>query len=203
MLASEVLMDQTPVAELVDAARRGDQGAWDALVDRFLPLVDSVARRYRMAHADVEDVEGEVWRRLVEHLDDIREPRALPGWIVTTTSRVCLHVLRGSGHVSPLDPLSSSPLDVGADPGMVDDDLLREERHHALREALLELPADRRELLVLLLRDPPVPYSEISQRLGIPEGSIGPTRRRALDQLRRTAAFRAFFAEELAVEPRR
>ena len=68
------------------------------------------------------------------------------------------------------------------------DDLVAAERRQALREALAELPASRRDLLMLLLADPPLAYAEISARLGIPIGSIGPTRARALEQLRRTQA---------------
>jgi DNA-directed RNA polymerase specialized sigma24 family protein len=74
-------------------------------------------------------------------------------------------------------------------------DLLAVERRQLLREALAELPADRRELLLLLLADPPVPYEDISARLGIPIGSIGPTRARALEQLRRSRALRELASE--------
>ena len=89
----------------------------------------------------------------------------------------------------------STPRRTGSSTGVVDDvagdDLVALERRQALREALAELPGARRELLLLLLADPPVGYAEISERLGIPVGSIGPTRARAFDQLRKTRALRA------------
>lgn len=179
-----------PLSTLVLAAREGDQHAWDALVDRFLPLVGAVARSHRLSAADGDDVSQTVWLRLVEHLDDLREPAALPGWIRTTARHECLRLLAARGRTRPTDPQAEAGgLDaVAADTAA--DDLLLDERRRLLLEALAELPAGRRDLLLLLLEDPPVAYDEISRRLGIPIGSIGPTRARALDQLRRTSALR-------------
>ena len=98
-------MDTTdPLATLVHAAREGDQGAWDAIVDRFLPLVGAIIRRHRLSEADGDDVSQTVWLRLVEHLDALREPDALPGWIRTTTRNECLRVLAARGRVRPVDP---------------------------------------------------------------------------------------------------
>jgi len=178
-----------PLATLVPAAREGDQHAWNAIVDRFLPLVGAIIRRHRLSEADGDDVSQTVWLRLVEHLDALREPDALPGWIRTTTRNECLRLLAIRGRVRPVDPQDNGGLDmVAAD--VAGEDLLAAERRQALREALAELPAGRRDLLLLLLTDPPLAYEEISGRLGIPIGSIGPTRARALEQLRRTRAVR-------------
>ena len=80
--------------DLVTRARAGDQASWNALVDRFLPLVNGVIRRFRLSSADADDVNQTVWLRLVEHLGDLREPRALPGWLVTTTRNEALRVIR-------------------------------------------------------------------------------------------------------------
>ncbi|MGB7981336.1 MAG: sigma-70 family RNA polymerase sigma factor [Candidatus Nanopelagicales bacterium] len=186
--------ERESVTALVDGARSGDSRAWDTLVDRYLPLVSALIARHRLRGADAEDVNQTVWLSLVEHLDALREPEALPGWIATTTRNECLRWLRMHQRTTPVDPQAPSPFDaIGVD-HEVDDDLLRAERHHALREALVELPEPRRELLTLLLADPPMPYGEISERLGIPVGSIGPTRARALETLRRSPALSAFGA---------
>ena len=183
-------MDTTqPLATLVPAAREGDQHAWDAIVDRFLPLVGSVIRQHRLSEADGDDVSQTVWLRLVEHLGALREPDALPGWIRTTTRNECLRVINARGRMRPVDPQEGVGLDVAVD-DVADAELIAAERRQVLRDALDELPAARRDLLLLLLTDPPIPYEEISARLGIPIGSIGPTRARALDQLRRTRALR-------------
>ncbi|MBU2693754.1 hypothetical protein CCO04_01520 [Pimelobacter sp. 30-1] len=174
---------------LVPAAREGDQHAWDTIVDRFLPLVEAIVRRHRLTEADGDDVSQTVWLRLVEHLGDLREPDALPGWIRTTTRNECLRLLAARGRVRPVDPQDDAGLDAVTE-DTTDAGLLDAERVHVLAEALAELPAARRELLLLLLADPPVAYEEISRLLGMPIGSIGPTRARALDQLRRTRALR-------------
>ena len=188
-------MDTTyPLAELVRAAREGDSSAWDAIVERFLPLVDAIARRHRLSEADGDDVSQTVWLRLVEHLDELREPAALPGWIKTTARNECLRVLAARGRVRPVDPQDDSGLDA-VELDVADEELLAAERRQLLREALDELPAARRELLLLLLADPPVGYEAISERLGIPVGSIGPTRARALEQLRRTRALKGIGPE--------
>jgi RNA polymerase sigma factor (sigma-70 family) len=190
----EARMQQTrDVADLVHAAQQGDQSAWNDLVDRFLPLVTAVVRRYRLSEADADDVNQTVWLRLVEHLDEIREPRALPGWLVTTTRNEALRVIRRRGRDVPLDPHGHT-LGLLYEVNDMDEGMIRDEVAQALRDALLELSPARRELLTLLLADPPLSYDEISNRLGIPIGSIGPTRARALEQLRNTKAMRALMA---------
>src|SRR5689334_19465726 len=152
------LMDTTePLATLVPAAREGDQHAWDTIVDRFLPLVGSVIRQHRLSEADGDDVSQTVWLRLVEHLGDLREPDALPGWIRTTTRNECLRVINARGRMRPVDPQEGVGLDVPV-ADVADEELIAAERRQVLRDALAELPAARRELLLLLLTDPPVAY---------------------------------------------
>lgn len=185
-----------PLQALVASAREGDQSAWNAIVERFLPLVCALVRRHRLSEADGDDVCQTVWLRLVEHLDDLREPAALPGWISTTTRNECLRLLAARKRMTPVDPMDSPSLEGVTEDLSIADVVALEERH-ALREGLAELPSGRRELLLLLLTDPPIPYADISERLGIPVGSIGPTRARALDQLRNTRAVRAIMTSEL------
>ncbi len=182
------------VALLVVAARRGDEEAWNAIVERYLPLVYSVTRAHRLPQRDAEDVNQTVWLRLIEHLDDIREPRALPKWIMTTTKHECLRLIRSRQREVPIDPLVESSLET-TEQHEIDADMLRAERHQVLRDALAELSPRHRELLLLLMADPPISNREISRLLDIPIGSIGPTRARCLERLRATPAMRAFLAE--------
>jgi RNA polymerase sigma factor (sigma-70 family) len=174
---------QGSLIDRVNAARAGDEDAWNALVDRFLPLVTSVIAKYRLQASDAADVNQTVWLRLVEHLDDLREPRALPGWLATTARNESLQIIRRLGRNTPTDP-QRAPWERPNHRPELDNDLIREERAIALRDAMLELPPRGRELLRLLMVDPPLSYDQISVLLGIPKGSIGPTRARILDKLR-------------------
>ena len=183
--ADEVLRD------LVARARDGDHQAWDALVERYAPLVWSICRRYRLGRADADDVAQSVWLRLVGQLDRIREPAALPGWLATTTRRECVRVsCAARGPYASIYPLDVENLP-DACAGPAEQELLAAERHAALREAFRQLPPNGQQLMALLIADPPMPYADISSRLGIPVGSIGPTRSRYLDKMRRHPAIAA------------
>jgi RNA polymerase sigma factor (sigma-70 family) len=179
------------VTDLVTCARKGDKQAWDALVERYSPLIWSICRRHRLRDADAEDVGQNVWSHLVDQLDNVRDPAALPGWLATTTRRECLRVLRAARE--PLAAGYGLDAQILSDEqaGTAEQELLVAERQAALREAFLALPPSDQQLIGLLLEDPPVPYAEISSRLGIPVGSIGPHRGRCLDKLRRDPAIAA------------
>ena len=176
-----------PVPVLVAAALSGDSRAWNRLVQRFTPLVLSVVRRHRLHGDDAEDVVQTLWLRLVEHLGDLREPQALPGWIVTTTRNECLRLIRGRQHLSPAE-FTEQLVAQALESEDVGNELLEAERHQALLGALAQLPDRDQALLLLLIEDPPPSYQEISRQLGLPVGSIGPTRARALSRLRASAA---------------
>jgi RNA polymerase sigma factor (sigma-70 family) len=176
------MRDDPVVVALVQRARDGDQGAWDAIVARYAPLVLAVCRRHRLSPADTDDVGACVWLRLVERLDAIRDPAALPGWLATTTRRECLNVLRAKSRESVHD-IDDVP--DGVVPAS-DEWLLTQERHIALRVAFAELPERCRRLLALLFTDPPTPYATIVATLGLRQGAIGPTRQRCLERLRRS-----------------
>ena len=184
------MTDQEMVTEKVKAASSGDREAWNWLVDRYAPLVMGIAYRFRLGRDDAADVSQGVWLKLVEHLDDIREPRALPGWIATTTRHEALRLLKSRKRTVPVDPQIGLALEDASDARNLDDDLLRVEQHQALREGIRELRPQHRDLLILLLTDPPLSYDDISLKLGIPKGSIGPTRARCLEALRHTAALK-------------
>src|SRR6516164_502453 len=189
------------VVALVIRARDGDGRAWAALVERYAPLIWSLCRRYRMDTADTADVGQNVWLLLVNQLGKIREPAALPGWLATTTRRECARVLNRAQmpHVARHEPDADNIPDGKAE--TIEQGLLAAERHAALREAFTHLSPRDQQLIALLIEDPPVPYAEISTRLGIPVGSIGPNRRRCLDKLRHHPAIAALIhAEAQAAE---
>jgi RNA polymerase sigma factor (sigma-70 family) len=187
-----------PAEELVRAARAGDDSAWEAIVHRYAELIRSVGRRYRLAPADVDDVSQLVWLKLFDHIDRIREPRALPGWIATTAANACLSVVKSQGRAIPTDPVTLSQRDEATQVLSTAYELseptaavLRREDSQFLHDGLDELPTEQRDLLILLIADPPLSYQQISQQIGRPIGSIGPTRARTLQRLRNTKAVRA------------
>jgi RNA polymerase sigma factor (sigma-70 family) len=188
---AEAVADSPSVTALVTRARNGDNQAWDELVERYAPLIWSICRRYRLRQVDADDVEQDAWLRLVDQLASLRDPAALPGWLATTTRRECYRVLRAArkqeaaGHWLDVADIADKMT------GMVESDLLRTERSAAVLAALTQLPPDSRRLIAMLVQDPPVPYIEISARLGIPVGSIGPCRARCLEKLRRYPAVAA------------
>lgn len=189
-------MDDEPAIEAVlAAAADGSEQAWTDIVERYAPLVSAVVRRHRLYADDSQDVFQTVWLRLVEHLGSLREPRALPGWLVTTTRHECLRVIKARQRSTPRDPatLAETEDDTGSDD--MAEGLVRQERHDALLAAFAELPHRHRQLLQLLLADPPLSYAEIAERLDVSIGSIGPTRSRALERLRRSAAMMALQPE--------
>jgi RNA polymerase sigma factor (sigma-70 family) len=188
--------DDSGTADLVARARGGDKRSWDALVERYAPLIWSICRQYRLGRADADDVGQNVWLRLVGHLDQIREPAALPGWLATTTRRECARLVRAArGPHTARHPLDAETM-ADEQAGAADQDLLAAERHAALRQAFADLPPDGQRLIALLIGDPPVPYLEVSAQLGIPIGSIGPTRRRYLDRMRRHPAIAALIGAD-------
>jgi RNA polymerase sigma factor (sigma-70 family) len=197
-----MMRDDSPTADLVLRARKGDSDAWDALVERFAPLIWSICRRCRLEPADAHDVGQYVWLQLVDQLEAVHDPAALAGWLATTTRRECFRVLRAARRQQDLGYV----LDVETIPdeqtGLAEHELLLAERHAAVREAFNRLPAPCRRLVAMLMEDPPVPYAEISARLGIPVGSIGPTRRRCLEKLRRDPAIAALMSTKAARPPR-
>ncbi len=188
------------LTDLVHAAADGDEDAWRRLVERYLPLVKSVIRWHGLYGQDADDVSQLLWLRLVEHLKDIREPRALPGWIKTTTRNECKQLLKNARRTVPVGAVVE-PQAVNLVAEELDEDLLRAERHQVLLAALAELPEHQRDLLMLLAADPPLSYAEIGRRLGIPVGSIGPTRARALSRLRESHAVAALIETSAEVTP--
>jgi RNA polymerase sigma factor (sigma-70 family) len=188
-----------PVTWLVDAAGRGDEQAWHQIVGRYTPLLAAVIGRFRLTTAEAQDIAQTVWLRLVEHLGSLREPRALPMWIITTGKREAMRCVSDQRRTVPLDPGDPSWLATAADDTEPDARLVWAERHEALLAGLAELPARQRELLLLLMVDPPLSYEVISQRTGIPPGGIGPTRSRALARLRQTAAVTHYLADFTAI----
>ena len=185
-------MEPAEVTMLVHRAAEGDPAAWDAIVDEYAGLLWSVVRGFRFNEAQAADAVQTTWLRLVEHVADLREPDHLAGWLKTTAHRVCLQVIRQCGREQLVDwdedrpPVSGARYDLDEDGPEAA--TLRQEQHVLVRRALAELPDRHRQLMELLVASPPISYQDISVRLGMPIGSIGPTRGRILAHLREALA---------------
>ncbi len=189
--------ENSSAAALVARVSDGDQDAWNEIIERYAPLVWSICLRYQLNRQDIDDVGQSVWLLLVEHIGSLREAAALPGWLAATTRHECLRVLRAARRqeYSGLPPEEHMPSDPAA--VSIDHELIEAERNAALRAALAELPHRCRELLSMLISDPPLAYSEISGALGLAVGSIGPVRARCLDRLRRSPHLAGFLSDEV------
>lgn len=176
-------------SELVAGAAQGDQPSWDTLVARYSGLVWAVARSHRLSSADAADVFQTTWLRLVEHLHRIREPEHLGGWLSATARHESLRLLRISGREQPDEDVSlgrESGPGSGADGGPSPEAVVIAGEERARVVAAFEHLAPRCRLLLRMLASDPAPsYAEISQALDMPVGSIGPTRGRCLEHLRR------------------
>lgn len=176
-------MAATDVGELVEAAAAGDEQAWNGLVQRFAGLIWSIALAHNLGPAEAGDVSQTCWLRLVENLDRINEPDRIGAWLATTARRECLAVLRRAGRQVPTDSdddLEPQPVEAPIEAGV-----LTAERDRALWAAVDDLPPRCRALLRLLMTDPEPSYEEVGAALDMPIGSIGPTRGRCLEKLRR------------------
>jgi RNA polymerase sigma factor (sigma-70 family) len=170
-------------SELLAAASAGSQDAWDAIVARYGRRIWSVARAHRLSSADAEDVHQITFMRLMTHIDSIREPSRMGAWLATTARNECLRILRRAGRsvlvgdddrFDAVDPVLA-PLDAK---------LIENERHAALFAALERLSERCQRLLRVLMADPEPTYEQVGEALGMPIGSIGPTRGRCLKHLR-------------------
>jgi RNA polymerase sigma factor (sigma-70 family) len=168
------------VAEVVQRAADGDREAWEAIVQQYSGLIWSVVRGFRLGEHQSADVVQVCWLRLVENLNNLRDPRRLPSWLATTARNASVEALRQSKRLRPIDD-AFEPVSTDEPP---DELVLRQERVQSIRAALVRLSERDQQLLNALVATPPMSYQEIGSRFGMPIGSIGPTRMRALRRLR-------------------
>jgi RNA polymerase sigma factor (sigma-70 family) len=189
VLAEEILdVEEYPgspsrdVTALVRLAGNGDMHAWNRLVKQYGRLIWSITVRFKLEESDAADVVQTTWMRLIEHIDRIEQPDRVGSWLAATARNECLRYVAARKRIVLVH--EDEEFD-GADRGpAVDEALLATERAEAVRQAMTQLPPQWQRLIQLLMADPPVSYAEISDELGLPVGSIGPTRGRCLAKLR-------------------
>lgn len=172
------------VARLVRQAGSGDHKAWEQLVERYGRLIWSITRDFKLRESDAADVFQTTWMRLIEHVHRIQHPERVGSWLAATARNECLRCIATHKRLVLAmedDVMLDGPADQGAE---IDEALLAGERAETVRAAMSLLPHRWQQLLGMLMADPPVPYTQISDELGLPVGSIGPTRGRCLARLR-------------------
>ncbi len=177
---SEMTYELT-VTDLVSAAAGGDGRAWGEIVARYGDLVRATVAGFRLQQADAADAVQNTWLRAVERIGTVRDPERLGGWLTTTAARECLAVLRRSKRELPVDAFIDQVAWTGPTP---ETRVLREERDRAVDAAVAQLPTRRRQLVDAIFRGADADYAQVSAATGMPVGSIGPTRQRALRRLR-------------------
>jgi RNA polymerase sigma factor (sigma-70 family) len=172
------------MAALVHGVASGDHQAWNTLVERYTPLVWSVVRTHRLTTDEAAEVTQIVWLRLIEQVGKLREPTQLPAWLVQIARREALRAVQQRALSVDVDTIEEI---ADADP-RPDEVVETDDRNARLLRAVRQLPPRCRTVISLLMTDPSPSYAEMSAALSMPVGSIGPTRARCLDHLRRLLA---------------
>lgn len=174
--------DASKVADLLLRVSDGEPAAWKEIVCRYGTRVSATVRTFRLQDADALDAVQTTWLRLAEHAHQIRHPERLDAWLATTARNACLHILRqakSSPYLGDTAPEAVADSSTGPEQRVISADTTRR-----LWNLVNELPPRRRTLLRALFTDHSRPYSDVVRIAGIPLGGIGPTRARALKQLR-------------------
>lgn len=182
---------------IVGRCRIGDQRAWSQLIDHFQGLVFSSIRRCRLPEDDAAEVFHSTFVALFQHLDRIDEPKAIGRWLVTTAMRDAIRRFH-SIKKQATDAMSQFGEGAGFDlpsEENLEDEVVQREEAHAARLALAKIDTRCQELLRALYSEEESSYQEITARLGITMGSIGPTRARCIEKLRKVLKQDGFFED--------
>ena len=175
---------------LVRECLNGNNQAWSALIDKYKKLIYSIPIKHGFSTDDAGEIFQTVCLTLLHELPQLREPRALAAWLIRTTAHKCKSYRRDQKLYAD-DPIDeNSNLNVQTD--QLPENLLQElEREQILREAMEEQQPECQQLIHLLFfQNPPLRYDEAAQALGMAKGSVGATRIRCLEKLRRSLARR-------------
>ena len=174
-------------AGLVKSCRRGDESAWNALVDRYQRLIFAIPRRAGLSESQSADILQEVFLTLFEKLDEIRQPEKIRSWIVTTAKFKTWGAVRSQkGFYSPEteEEMEAEMASLADRSPLADDVLIELEQQHQIRTALKDLEERCQKILSMIyLRDSAASYAEVALEIGVGETSISPMRSRCLQKL--------------------
>lgn len=174
-----------PDERLVSECLKGNEEAWSALIDKYKNLIYSIPIKLRM-YDDAPDIFQAVCVDLLSGLGQLREPRALPKWLMQTCYHKCLQYRKKSEKHSPLTDEAGGDLPVPSEQPIPERMLAELEKEQMVRDSISELsPRCEQMVRLLFFEEPPRPYQEIARELGIATGSIGFIRGRCLQKLRK------------------
>ena len=174
---SPILHDAQTDAELIEDCLKGNQNAWETLIRRYQNLIYSVPIRYHFSAHDSADVFQHVCVTLLEKLKTLRNSHTLSSWLYVTTKRHCWKIAKKQ----KMETEFIEDNEFSNEPGS--ENLVLQ---HQIKSCVNQLSEKCRELIsALYYIDPPLSYDEITEKLGIPFGSIGPTRARCLEKLKK------------------
>jgi RNA polymerase sigma factor (sigma-70 family) len=178
-------------SQLITACLAGEQAAWEALISRYRRLIYSIPLKLRLSPDDAADIFQSVCLKLYEKLASLRDHDRISSWLVTTATRDCWRIsarnrreapATGSGDDGDIDPLA----DIPATARLADEEREAMERQQAVRESVERLPERCRDLLTMLFyQADELSYADIALRMNMPVPSVGPTRARCLEKLKR------------------
>jgi RNA polymerase sigma factor (sigma-70 family) len=176
--------------ELLLLCRRGEESAWEALINRYQKLIYTIPRRAGLDEDRAAEVFQEVFATLIEKIDEIEQPERLQAWLVTTARRKTWRSITRDKRLQGFnadDEDGEIELNSLPDTALLPDEvLLQLEEQQKVRTSLAALDERCRKLLTMLFYEPEPPsYTEIAAAIGTTEGSIGPTRARCLQKLLR------------------
>lgn len=174
-------------AELIKDCRRGDETAWNKLVDRYQRLIFAIPRRAGLSEEQSADVFQEVFLTLFEKLDEIEQPEKIRSWLVTTAKFKTWGAVRGKkGFYSPEteEEMEFEMASLQDSAPLAEDVLIQLEEQHLIRTALRELEERCQKILSMIyLTEPSASYVEVAKAIGVGETSISPLRTRCLKKL--------------------
>ena len=173
-------LSAVPDRSLLDDLAAGDNGAWQRTVRRYEGLLRASARNVVRNDADVDEAVQRTWILLLNNASRIHDPGCLPGWLSTTARREALAIVRSQQRMLPSEDVGDH---VSPDDRDLATEMMQREMTRALHDAVATLPATQQRLVHALLREP-ASYDALSEELGIPRGSLGPLRGRAVRTLR-------------------
>jgi RNA polymerase sigma factor (sigma-70 family) len=176
--------ERKPDRELVQGCLNGREDDWNALIDKYKNLIFSIPIRYGLSREEAADIFQAVCLELIQELPKVREPKALPKWLMQVTAHKCFHWKRQRGRTVSQDD-EETAIPEASVPAEAELNLREVEEEQMLREAMAELPPRCQELIrMLFYEEPSRPYQQVAASLGLATGSIGLLRQKCLARLK-------------------